>query len=107
MIVSLTEEKKIECIQWFTFMTTMKHTDDNIETWIPMLPTLLKVFLMFKMRLWYDNGNIEEHVAENIGIRCSNSGKTTGVYLKNKDKNYKDMVTKFLLNSVLCHVGLS
>ena len=42
---------------------------------------------------------------DNIGIRCSNSGKTTILSVNNA--NYKDMVTKFVLNSVLEHVGLS
>ena len=59
---------------------------------------------MFKMCLWYDIENIEENVVDNIGIRCSNCVKTTGLSVKNK--NYKDMVNKFLLNTVLHHVGL-
>ena len=47
-----------------------------------MLPLLLKVFEMFKMRLWCDNDNVEENVANNIGIRCSNCGKTNGFSVK-------------------------
>ena len=38
---------------------------------------------MFKMRLLFDKENIEEIVVENIAIRCSNCGKTTGLYVKN------------------------
>ena len=60
----------------------MEHTADKIETQITMLPLLLKVFEMFKMRLWCDNDNIEENVANNIGIRCSNCGKTNGFSVK-------------------------
>ena len=70
-----------------------------------MLLSLLELFAMFKMRLWYDNGNIEEDVVYNICIRCSNCGKRTGLSMKNI--NHKDMVTKFVLNKVLQHVGLS
>ena len=66
---------------------------------------LLRLFAMFNIRLWYDNESFEGNVMDNIGIRCSNCGKTIGLSVKNT--NYEDMVTKFLLNSVLHHVGLS
>ena len=39
---------------------------------------------MFKMCLWYDIENIEENVVDNIGIRCSNCVKTTGLSVKIK-----------------------
>ena len=42
---------------------------------------------------------------DNIGIRCSNCGKTTGLSVKNT--KYKDMATRFILDSVLHHVCLS
>ena len=83
----------------------MEHNSDNIETQIKLLPSLLKVLTMFKMRLWYDNENFEENVMNNIVIRCRNYGKTNVLVVKNT--HYKDMVTNFLLNSVLHHVGLS
>ena len=40
-----------------------------------------------------------------MGIRCRSYGKTTGLSMKNT--NNKDMVTKFVLNSVLQPVSLS
>ena len=86
-------------------MTIMLHTEDNIETQITLLPPLLKVFALLKMQLWYDNEKIEENVVDNIGIRYRNCGKTTGLSVKNT--NNKDTVTKFVLNKVLHHVGLS
>ena len=42
---------------------------------------------------------------DNIAIRCSNYEKKTVLLVKNN--NYKDMVTRFALNSVLHHVDLS
>ena len=78
---------------------------DKIQTQITLLPPLLKFFAMFKMSLWYDNDNIEDIVVYNIGIRCSNCGKTNGLSVKNT--NYKDIVTKFMLSTVLQHVGMS
>ena len=60
---------------------------------------------MFKVHLWYDNENLEENVVDNIGIRCSNCGKKTGLSVKNK--KCKDILTRFLLITVLHHVSLS
>ena len=60
----------------------MKHTAYKIETHIILLTLLFKVFGMFNMRLWYDNVNIEENLVDNMGIRCSNCGKTTVLYMK-------------------------
>ena len=39
------------------------------------------------MCLWYDTENVEENVADNIGIRCNNSGKTAGLSVKIKIKS--------------------
>ena len=83
----------------------MEHTSDNINTHIKLLPLLLKLSVMFKMHLCCDNENIEENVIDNMSIRCSNCGETTGLYVLKK--KYKDIVTKFFLNKMLHHVGLS
>ena len=72
-----------------------------------MLLSLLKMFAIFKMRLWYDKENLEKNVVENVSIMCRNCGKKTGLYLRNTNTNYKDMITKFVLNTVLHHVGMS
>ena len=42
---------------------------------------------------------------ENIAIRCSNNGKETGLYMKNMNTNYKDIITSYVLNTVLQHVS--
>ena len=63
-------------------MTIMEHTADKINTQIVLLPLLLKVFAISEMRLWYDSENIEDNVVNNIGIRCRNSRKTTGLSVK-------------------------
>ena len=54
------------------------------------------------MRLWYDNENIEGNAVDNIGIMCSNCGRTTGLSVKNT--NDQEMVTKFVLSIVFYHV---
>ena len=57
---------------------------------------------MFNICLWYDNKKIEESV---VNTRFKNCGKTTDLSVKYT--NYKGMVTKFVLNTVLHHVGFS
>ena len=47
----------------------MDHTESNIETDVSLLPSLLKVFAMFHMRLLYYEHNEEEHVVEAIDIK--------------------------------------
>ena len=50
---------------------------------------------------------IQKCVVDNVGFRCINWVKTTGSSVKNTNTNFKDMVTKFVLHSVLHHVGQS
>ena len=49
----------IEYIQWFPVLTLMDHTAYKIDTRITMLFLLFKLFSVFKMRLYYDNENLE------------------------------------------------
>ena len=58
---------------------------------------------MFLMRSWHDN----ENVVESITIICSNCGKETGLSMKNMNTNYKELITKFVLNTMLHHVDIS
>ena len=46
-------------------------------------------------------------MVENISIRCNNCGKVTDLSMKNIKTNSKDTVTKFVLNTLLHHVGMS
>ena len=54
-------------------------------TQITLILLLLKVFEMFKMRLWYGNGKIEEKMVDNIGIRCISCGGKNGLDVKNSN----------------------
>ena len=74
----------------------MENNADNIETKIILVSSLLKVFSMFKMRLWYDNKNIDGNMVDNIVIRSSNCRKATALSVKNT--NYKEMFVKNVLN---------
>ena len=60
---------------------------------------------MFQMHLFYYKHNEEDNVVEAIFIKCSNCDRSTGLFLK--DKTAEEMITKFVLNVVLYHVGFS
>ena len=44
---------------------------------------------------------------ENVAIRCSICGKSTGTSMKNMNKNYNDIIAQFVLNTMLHHIGMS
>ena len=47
----------------------------------------------------------DEEKMEVIDIRCTNCGKETGLYLQNSA--FEEIITKFVLNAILHHVGMS
>ena len=65
------------------------------------------MFSMFQMRFWYDDEHDDQNNVESIVIRCSNCGKETGLSMKNMNTNHKNIITSFVLNIVLHHVGMS
>ena len=96
-----------EVINWFPFINIMDYTADNIENEITLLPLLLKMFSMFQIRFWYDKEHDDQNNVENIAIIFINCGKETGLSMKNMNTNYKYIITSFVLNTVLHHVGMS
>ena len=55
------------------------------------------------MRLFYDNNNEEANVVESIAIKCRNFLRINGLYLRYK--TFQEIITQFLVNTVLHHVG--
>ena len=78
----------------------MEHTANIIETNNGIISSLLKVFAMFVLRLNYKEGKLDV-----ISIRCINCKRETGLLLKNT--TFYEMITRFVLNAILHHVGLS
>ena len=60
----------------------MDYTSDNTENEITLLPSLLKMFLIFQMHFWYDKEHDYQNNMETIAIRCSNRGKKTCLSMK-------------------------
>ena len=61
---------------------------------------------MFQMRFWYDWELDDQNVVKIIAIRCSNCGKETGLSMDNINTKYKYIVTVFVFNTLLHHVGM-
>ena len=55
----------------------MEHTENIINPNKGLIPSLLKVFYMFELRLIDDRDKVEA-----IDIRCINCKKRTGLYLR-------------------------
>ena len=82
----------------------MEHTENIPKTNKGIIPSLLKVSAMFQLRLFDDKQNEQQKVVEILDIRCINSKKGTGLYLRNS--TVEKMITKCLLNAILHHVGM-
>ena len=66
---------------------------------------IIKGYIIFKMHLFNDKHNGAENFVEYTSIKCINLYRRTVFFLK--DKTVKEMIAKFVLNSVLYHVGFS
>ena len=62
---------------------------------------------MLQMNFCNDNEHDDENNVENIAIRCSTSENETGLSMKNMNTNYTDIITSFVLHTVLHHVVMS
>ena len=91
-------------MQWFPFQGNMFHTANNIKLTADDLESLLKLFSMFKISIWYDDTIGLEDVPEAVGIICINSGKRIGCLLENK--TMENFITPFVTNIMFRNVGL-
>ena len=82
----------------------MKHNENTLEPSKSLIPSLLKVFAMFQLLTFYNKNIEEENDVEAIASKCRKFNKDTGLHLK--DTTIEEMVTKFVLNALLHHVGM-
>ena len=78
----------------------MEHTASLVKPKKDLITSLLKVFAMFGFRFIDDRDEVEA-----VDIRCINCKKDPVLYLNSA--LLKEMITKFLLNAILHHVGIS
>ena len=57
---------------------------------------------MFELSLSYKEGNFDV-----VYLRCINCKRKTGLFLKINSLVFDEMITKFVLNAILHHVGMS
>ena len=77
----------------------MDYTAYRINNEMKILQSLLKMFLIFQMRFWYDEEPDDQNDTKIIDIRCIDCGQETGLYMNNMNTNYKDIVTVFVFNN--------
>ena len=75
----------------------MCHTENHILSMIEDLKSLLKVFSMFKIRIWYDDTLVTKNV------QCAPFVKTIGFSLDNF--SIENFITTFVTNMVFQNVG--
>ena len=83
----------------------MEHTANILNPKQGLITSLLNIFAMFQLWLFYDRHNEEGNVANAIAIRCSNYNKDIGLHLK--DIPIEETITKLVLNKIFHHVGMS
>ena len=62
---------------------------------------------MFKIKCWWNpaDDEIKQKVVK-VAIRCSNCGRETMIDVDNMNTTYQDIITTFILNKMLHHVGM-
>ena len=61
---------------------------------------------MFKIKCWYSPGGVEKNLTKEIAISSGNCGKETMIDVDNLNTTYQDIITTFMLNTMLHHVGM-
>ena len=72
----------------------MEHTPNILKPNKGRIPSLLNGFSIFELCLFDDKDKLDS-----IDIRCINCKKETGLFLRNS--TFDEMITKFVLKSVL------
>ena len=66
------------------------------------MSSLLKLFAMFEIRLCY-----KKVILDVVSLKCINFKRETGLYSKINSWLFDEIITKFVLNAILYHVGMS
>ena len=78
----------------------MEHTANILKTKQGLITSLLKVFAVFEFHLIDYRDKVKA-----IAISCVLCKKETGLYLRTS--TYEEMISKFVLNAILHHVGMT
>ena len=94
-------------LNWLPFLYITEFTADKRYNDKNLLPSLLKCFTIFKINIGGIQGKmILKKNTRNFSIRCSNFVKETIIDVDNLDKTYQEIITTFLLNTMLHCFGM-
>ena len=89
-------------IQWFPLLNIMEHTSNKMKENNGLISSLLKMFVMFEIRLSYGDKELDV-----LSIKCINCKRETVLDSKtNFTWVYDEIITKFVLTEILHHVGM-
>ena len=81
----------------------MEYTGNIMQYDTHLTSSLLKMFSMFEIRLSYGDNDMDK-----VGLKCINCKKETGLTAETGFKDfYDEVITQFVLNAMLHHVGMS
>ena len=90
-------------MQWFHFLGIMEYTGNDMKNDTHLTSSLLKMFPMFEIRLSVGEVDLVE-----VPLKCINCKIETGLKTKSNFKEFYDkIITPFVMNSMLHHVGIS
>ena len=86
----------------------MDFTSDKINNDKNIFLSLLKFFTMFKIDCWGNNKckDDQKQTLEKVAREFSNCGKETMIDLYLLETNYQEIITNFVSNTMLHHVGM-
>ena len=98
----------MESLNWLPFLDIMEFTADSINNDKNILPSLLKFFTMFKIKCWWNKKEKDDlkQTVEKFAIIYSHCGKETMIDVDLLENDYQEIITTFVLNKMLHHVGM-
>ena len=79
------------------------YTGNDMKNDTPLTSSLLKIFSMFEIHLSVGDVNFDE-----VSLKCIKCKRTTGLKIKPGFVEFYDKImTPFMMNSMLHHVGMS
>ena len=81
----------------------MEYTGNDVQNDTHLTSSILRMFSMFVIRL--SVGDVD---LDSVSLKCINCKRETGLKTKSSFKEFYDrIITPFVMNSMLHHVGMS
>ena len=91
-------KRTIEC---FPFLDIMEYTEKDTISDIYLTTSLLKMFSMFSVKT-----TVQDDTVNAVSLMCINCKRETYIQPKSGKEFYDKMITPFVMNSMLHHVGM-